>query len=182
MHIARLSHYCMILLLALLAVPVLGGRIPDPGPQVGTVYDYADVLDADTEARVEEVQHQALEKYNTPIVVVTIPSIADYGFEDETIEYVSHRWIRDWNIGTLNRPDEPSNGILGDVGVMESVGGDFIVNTRDDVLSAINSSQSADQLASAILDAAKTLSKQLPHKDGHSDRLPNQLVIIHPRP
>ena len=86
-------------LVAALACGSAAQNIP-PMPQDSKfVQDYARLLDAATMNAIGEVQRTAFEQHDTPIVVVTVRSMADYGARGMTIENFASRWFNQWQIG-----------------------------------------------------------------------------------
>jgi uncharacterized protein len=87
---------------------------PPPVPPNGRmVSDFAGVLDAGSIARIEGIQQVALGQHGTPIVVVTIRTMADYGGGGRDIKEFARDWFDRWQIGTLGSARNPGNrGIL----------------------------------------------------------------------
>jgi len=63
------------------------------------VQDYADVITPEVEARVGAFQKECFEQFNTPIVVVTIRSMGEYGGQGDSIERFALAWFNRWGIG-----------------------------------------------------------------------------------
>ena len=76
--------------------------------------DYANVI-ASVEARrtIGELQRVAFEEHDTPIMVVTIASMARYGGSEYSIERFAYEWFNKWQIGKRGKDGELINrGIL----------------------------------------------------------------------
>ncbi len=104
---------------SLLLVAVVWGatahaqNIP-PVPANGSfVQDYAGILRPDAVADISAHQRGAWEKQETPLIVVTIRTMADYGGRGMDIEEFATRWFNQWQIGK-KRPD----GTLVNRGIM----------------------------------------------------------------
>lgn len=81
--------------------------------------DRASVLRPDAVSELDIVQEHAFEEHDTPIMVVTIPSRAEYGGQDISIERFARAWFDHWGIGVRDTEGELVNqGIL----VLVSVG------------------------------------------------------------
>ena len=63
------------------------------------VQDYADVITPEVEARVGAFQKECFEQFNTPIVVVTIRSMGEYGGQGDSIERFARAWFNRGGIG-----------------------------------------------------------------------------------
>jgi uncharacterized protein len=74
------------------------------------VHDYADLLPSGDEAEVQKLCKEALERYNSPIVVVTITRFGDYG--SSSVEGLATHWFNEWRIGTLGLQKGTNQGIL----------------------------------------------------------------------
>ena len=94
---------CFIESSPLLAIP--------PSPAVNGsgffIQDYAGVFEdrKDTEGEIKELQKQAFELHSTPIIIVTIETLKQYGYHPTDFEYMATQWFNKWEIGT-----EKSNG------------------------------------------------------------------------
>jgi uncharacterized protein len=108
--------------------PGLGGKqegdlapgIPDPSVKDGVgffIEDYAGLLDDVAVQRIKQAQQQAFEQHETPIIVVTIPNMARYGYSGN-IEPFAKEWFNKWKIGTQDQAEGKNRGIL----VLVSVG------------------------------------------------------------
>lgn len=79
----------------------------------GFIQDYAGVLSPDVGGRVENTLREAFRTYDTPIVVVTINRMADYGGAGFSIEDFAYEWFNHWEIGKRGADGELINrGIL----------------------------------------------------------------------
>lgn len=89
----------LMLVLLFAAVPLLAQNIP-PVPADGKyVQDYARVLQKSTMDAIAEVQRVAYTQHDTPIVVVTVRSMRDYGATNMSIDEFTTRWFNQWGIG-----------------------------------------------------------------------------------
>jgi uncharacterized protein len=90
-------------------MPVAAWAAIPPVPSGGDfLNDYAEIIDADTERRIGEFQERAFEDHGTPIVVVTVFSMAEYGFPNATIEEFAMEWFNAWGIGS----EDQNTGVL----------------------------------------------------------------------
>lgn len=92
----------LILALLLLAQPAIAQDYP--APLTPHVSDYAEVLDAETEARITAALVAAREDPGTEIAVVTIGNRLDYGSSD-SIESFATGLFNAWGIGDADRND-----------------------------------------------------------------------------
>lgn len=77
------------------------------------VQDLAAMLPRDAETAIGRLQKEAFESHQTPIVVVTIESMAEYGGAGYSIERFAAEWFNHWQIGTRGEAGELINqGIL----------------------------------------------------------------------
>lgn len=74
-----------------------------PGQPTGYVNDFAGVLSAESEARLEELVAEHERQYGHEIAIVTTPSL-----KDETIESYAEKLFREWGIGKKAQ----DNGVL----------------------------------------------------------------------
>lgn len=83
-----------------------------PAPPAGEDYllDDAGLVSASDEAHLRALQQQALTQYNSPLVVVTISKVSDYG--EPSVEALARRWFDAWQIGTLGLEQGANQGIL----------------------------------------------------------------------
>ncbi len=88
--------------------PVSGGpnvrkfQLP-PIPVNGQlIQDYASVLDEDQCAQIDRFQEQTFTNHNTPIVVVTIHSMAQYRGGHFSIEQFARQWFDNWKLGVID--------------------------------------------------------------------------------
>lgn len=90
-----------------------GIKIPDPPPEDYPTADYAELLDEAVEKKLHQVQLASYHEQNTPIVVVTINSMREYGPKDWSIERFGYTWFNKWQIGKRGAEGELINrGIL----------------------------------------------------------------------
>lgn len=73
-------------------------EIERPG-QRQFVADYADILDADDEQEIRRISEELLDEHATPIVVVTIESMAAHGGRGMNIETFAQILFDQWGVG-----------------------------------------------------------------------------------
>ena len=76
-----------------------------PAPITLFVSDYAEVIDAETEARITETLRAARADKGLEFAVVTIGTRNDYGGASEGIAEFGTRWFNTWGIGDPERND-----------------------------------------------------------------------------
>ena len=90
-----------------------GIKIPAPPAEDYPTADYAELLDEEQEKKLHQVQLASYHEQNTPIVVVTINSMREYGPKDWSIERFGYTWFNKWQIGKRGAEGELINrGIL----------------------------------------------------------------------
>ena len=90
-----------------------GIKIPAPPAEDYPTADYAELLDEAQEKKLHQVQLASYHEQNTPIVVVTINSMREYGPRDWSIERFGYTWFNKWQIGKRGAEGELINrGIL----------------------------------------------------------------------
>ena len=90
-----------------------GIKIPAPPAEDYPTADYAELLDEALEKKLHQVQLASYHEQNTPIVVVTINSMREYGPKDWSIERFGYTWFNKWQIGKRGAEGELINrGIL----------------------------------------------------------------------
>ena len=90
-----------------------GIKIPAPPAEDYPTADYAELLDEAAEKKLHQVQLASYHEQNTPIVVVTINSMREYGPKDWSIERFGFTWFNKWEIGKRGGEGELINrGIL----------------------------------------------------------------------
>ena len=90
-----------------------GIKIPAPPAEDYPTADYAELLDEEQEKKLHQVQLSSYHEQNTPIVVVTINSMREYGPKDWSIERFGYTWFNKWQIGKRGAEGELINrGIL----------------------------------------------------------------------
>src|SRR5262245_34813925 len=82
-------------------------RIPAVPKDFNFTQDYAGLYDDATRAQLGSIQREAFEQLKTPIVVVTINSMAQYEWSG-SIETFAGIWFNRWGIGS----QEANQGIL----------------------------------------------------------------------
>jgi uncharacterized protein len=86
--------------------------LPRPGDREFLV-DRADMISPDDEKRIKESNDRLLTETATPIVVVTIESMARYGGDNATIEEFARKLFDQWGIGHAMVDERPHDrGIL----------------------------------------------------------------------
>ena len=101
----------MIGLWALLLSAAAGAAGIPPTP-AGDDYllDQAGLIGPVDETRLRSLQQSALEQYNSPLVVVTISRVTDFG--ESSVEALATRWFNAWHIGTLGLQGGANQGML----------------------------------------------------------------------
>ena len=90
-----------------------GIKIPALPAEDYPTADYAELLDEAQEKKLSQVQLASYREQNTPIVVVTINSMREYGPKDWSIERFGYTWFNKWEIGKRGGEGELINrGIL----------------------------------------------------------------------
>lgn len=75
--------------------------------------DYAAMLPQETRQSIGRLQREAFEQHRTPIIVVTITSMGNYGGGGYSIERFAHEWFDNWQIGVRREDGRLINqGIL----------------------------------------------------------------------
>lgn len=93
------------IVLFLLCFPLQALALGLPEPLSDTVSDYADLLDADQEARLSNTLKAARDETGVHIVVVTMGSIKTFGGLEQSIETYSKLLFNTWGIGDAARND-----------------------------------------------------------------------------
>ncbi|MBT4864238.1 MAG: TPM domain-containing protein [Planctomycetaceae bacterium] len=75
------------------------------------IQDYAGVIDESVRKQIAGHQQAAFENHDTPIIVVTISRMSQYGHSG-SIEKLATEWFNVWRIGTADRSDGANKGIL----------------------------------------------------------------------
>lgn len=85
-----------------------------PIPEDGHfIQDYADIIPPAIQSQIGPIQQEAFEQHDTPIVIVTIGSMAEYGGAGYSIERFATEWFDQWEIGKRDEEGELINqGIL----------------------------------------------------------------------
>ena len=85
---------------------------PQPGPRE-FLQDYANVVKPQHAHSIRELQKTGFEQDDTPIVVVTIQSMWEYGQRGSSMEALAEKWFNKWQISKRGTEDELINkGIL----------------------------------------------------------------------
>ncbi|MEW5740569.1 MAG: TPM domain-containing protein [Myxococcota bacterium] len=100
----------LLFLGVLLALPAWALEIPPPPAGEDYLWDDAGLVSAADELQLKSLQRTSLDTYNSPIVVVTISRVSDYG--EASVEALATRWFNAWNIGTLGLEKGANQGIL----------------------------------------------------------------------
>lgn len=101
--VPRKAVPAVLLLLALLAGPAWA-QLELPETAGEPTQDYAGVLSGEVRQQIEAIQNEADDEHDTPIVVVTIGSMAEYGGMGYDIERFAEAWferagISKWTMG-----------------------------------------------------------------------------------
>ncbi len=99
--------WLVIGLLLATAIPTPAQQIPPVPRNQSFSYDAAELFDAATLRRIREIQREAFETHQTPIIVITIKSMAQYQWTG-AIESFAKAWFDAWGIGSR----ENNRGIL----------------------------------------------------------------------
>lgn len=114
--VLRVITCCVALhaMAALAASPVSAFEIDlEPPGEREFVRDLAEMIDAEDESRIREICDNLLTDKATPIIVVTIESMADHGGEGMRIETFSTLLFNQWQIGHARLGEHDWNtGIL----------------------------------------------------------------------
>jgi uncharacterized protein len=103
--------------------------VPAEGGVGYFIHDYTGSLDATAVERITSAQRTAFEQHNTPIIVVTISRMSDYGHTG-AIEPFAKEWFNKWQIGLTNLDGGGNQGALvlvsiGDRRARIELGGDW---------------------------------------------------------
>lgn len=82
-----------------------------PAPQT-LLADFEEILGDEAVKRVSDLQKVALDIHGTPIVVVSISKMSDFGYSGTSIESFARNWFQKWEIGKTHPPARPGTGIL----------------------------------------------------------------------
>jgi uncharacterized protein len=95
-------------------LPLAANAVIPPIPKDHAfIQDYAGIVPAETRTHIGRIQERAFASNDTPIMVVTIRSMADYGFAGSTIEQFAQQWFNSWQIGKRSPDGQLINrGIL----------------------------------------------------------------------
>jgi uncharacterized protein len=95
-----LSLFALILALWITPRPARAGGLDIERPgQRQFVVDHANILDAEAEREIKTVAARLLDEHATPIVVITIESMADHGGRHMDIETFSRILFDQWGVG-----------------------------------------------------------------------------------
>ena len=95
-----LTWFSLVLGLWLMPQSAFAGRLDVERPgQREFVVDYADILDDETEQEIRVVAERLLDEHATPIVVVTIESMAEHGGARMDIETFARILFDQWGVG-----------------------------------------------------------------------------------
>ena len=84
-------------------------QFPETPPPGQLVQDYAGIISEADKETIRKIQYEAYEKFDTPIVVVTIASKAEFNARREGIERVAHDLFNQWQIGKRDANDNLIN-------------------------------------------------------------------------
>ncbi len=88
-------------------------NLPDIPTDGRFIQDYANALPSELGQRIGELQLEAFEVHDTPIIVVTINRMAEYGGAGYSIEDFAYEWFNHWQIGKRSEDGDLINrGIL----------------------------------------------------------------------
>lgn len=88
-------------------------RLPNPPGPTDLIFDKAGLLGKPARERITHLQREAFTQHDTPIVVVTVVSMADYGAGGASIEQFARAWFNHWRIGKRHADGKLINqGIL----------------------------------------------------------------------
>lgn len=73
------------------------------------IQDHAGVVPHGVRGEIGRLQQEAFERYDTPIIVVTIGSMAEYGGAGMDIEWFARHWFNHWEIGKRDAEGELVN-------------------------------------------------------------------------
>jgi uncharacterized membrane protein YgcG len=76
--------------------------VPQPGE---FLHDFAEVLKHSEKTKIEGRQRTIFEDSEVPIVVVTIMSMREYGYESSEIQDFARQWFNAWGIGSKEKND-----------------------------------------------------------------------------
>jgi uncharacterized protein len=99
----QMRRFFLAALIGILSQPALAGPLPEPVSE--TVNDWANVLPAADESRLSASLTAARRETGVHLVVVTIPSLADFGGAGETMETYATRLFNAWGVGAASRHD-----------------------------------------------------------------------------
>jgi len=110
----KLRHFLFGALIALQAAAAASAAgLPEIPTDKKFIQDYAGILPEPARKQIGEIQRTAFETNDTPIIVVTVRSMADYGYAGSSIEIFARDLFDKWQIGK-RRPDKTfiNRGIL----------------------------------------------------------------------
>ncbi|MFH0907944.1 MAG: TPM domain-containing protein [bacterium] len=87
----------LVILQAAATAPAAG--LPEIPADKKFIQDYAGIIPEQTRQQIGVIQKTAFESNDTPIIVVTIRSMADYGYAGSTIETFARDLFSKWQIG-----------------------------------------------------------------------------------
>ncbi len=88
-------------------------RLPSVPVDGEFVHDHAGILGPEVRRQLGALQYRAFHSHDTPLVVVTIDSMHEYGGADHSIERFARAWFDHWEIGKRGEQGELINrGIL----------------------------------------------------------------------
>lgn len=91
----------LVALLAVSAVQAQGVSYPrKPDGQTNWIVDAADLIDARDALRINDIARELLAQKQIPILVVTIPALARYGAEGESVSGYARLLFDSWGIGS----------------------------------------------------------------------------------
>jgi len=72
--------------------------------------DQAGLISSSDENHLRALQQTSLTQYNSPLVVVTISRVSDFG--EQSVDALATRWFNAWHIGTLGLQGGANQGML----------------------------------------------------------------------
>lgn len=110
----RAMQNVRVLALTMLAAAahVAGAYQVPPRPADGAfIQDYAGLIPVEARQRIGELQRQAYEQHDTPIIVVTIEAMSRYGYAG-AVEAFARDWFDAWGIGKQTERGLANRGML----------------------------------------------------------------------
>ena len=106
--VLRALGFALSLILAVAIAPFCAAQVAGPSlpvPLGEGVSDYADVLDATAEARIQRLIEQTFSDTGVEVRVVTMADIAAYGGAGTRLDAYAKALFNDWGVGDADRND-----------------------------------------------------------------------------